>query len=420
MGATKVTKAAKQIVPLRLRDIVYPLSTSDFLTNHWLPELPLLSECNPLLVERMQRVPAFKSSDALFEALAAAGGNVMLFGPNKFRGDVPVSQAANFAEAGFAVYVFDVEKSVPQVFSLFEVVCIELGVPEHAVAAEAFVAHAGGVSSGHYDHDVNFQILITGKKKWRLAPNGHIKNPLLPYHPTKQGGKLTRMVEEAYAADGEGPTELPADSPEYIALPGSVMFLPRGHWHEVHTLEPSLAINIVFKGMTWAHALSNALVRRLHGHAEARAYVTGALAESRHLMRTSEARFSQVRNLALQALSEMTLQETVVGVSNPTYVWADEATPRTLLESPQGFALSVPAILKEPLSVDASTATVLRALLRFTQPFQWNHLFHLLKNELSDSITPQAIWNLTQTLADRGLLRIPGNDSKKKPKPQPR
>src|SRR5262249_44342922 len=46
-------------------------------------------------------------------------------------------------------------------------------------------------------------------------------------------------------------TQMPADAWVIQMEPGSVLFLPRGYWHETVALEPCISLSFVLKTATW-------------------------------------------------------------------------------------------------------------------------------------------------------------------------
>jgi hypothetical protein len=175
---------------------------------------------------------------------------------------VDAAQAADFVAQGYAAYVYGLQTGVAGLSTLVNDIGVSLGIPYGGVTFEAFVARAGAISSAHYDHDSNFQILLSGKKRWRIAPNAHIRNPMEAYHPRRlREGGVGGFEEEAYAHRLPVPSSLPPDAnTEFVTEQGSVVFLPRGYWHEVDTIEDSFAVNVVVKGVPWARALARALL----------------------------------------------------------------------------------------------------------------------------------------------------------------
>ena len=99
----------------------------------------------------------------------------------------------------------------------------------------------------HYDVNDNIVIQMAGRKRWRLAPNRHVANPTVVY-------RLGERPTPAHRA--EAPNGLPSDVPKDVVThelsPGSVMFVPRGYWHDCETTDDeSLHLNIQLGVPRW-------------------------------------------------------------------------------------------------------------------------------------------------------------------------
>lgn len=388
---------------LRLRDLIRPLSMNDFLARHWLPEEPLLSDANPEVVERIRQIDSFGDGKALLKRLV---GSVMLFGPNKLRATVPATEALTFLNHGFTIYVHSLEKSIPELTELGRVIKSELGVANWGVSYEAFVSQTNSISSVHYDHDINFQILLEGEKEWRIAPNSHIRNPLIAFHPTEHGREV--FTEEAYARDPNVPVEMPANATRLTASPGSVLFLPRGYWHEVRSVKACLGVNIVIKGMTWASGIGRALQRRLHGDELARGYVCGVLATNRSLEKQTTSAFEAVRKNAIETLERMSIEEVFLGWADARFRWSPRASERVIREVNGQWSLEIPGTVS--LDLDDALVATMKKLADLRQTFLWEHILHVARH---DEVPPQGLWNLLMDLVDRELVEnLPTRDER--------
>lgn len=86
---------------------------------------------------------------------------------------------------------------------------------------------------------------------------------------------MSSFDEEAHASDPDIAMSFTNEMTEVNATAGTVLFLPRGFWHEVTCRGVTWSGNLVIKGMTWAQAIGNAPVARLHRSPELRAYCDG-------------------------------------------------------------------------------------------------------------------------------------------------
>ena len=110
----------------------------------------------------------------------------------------------------------------------------------------AFISPSGTGVAKHFDNREVFAVQILGRKRWRVAPNAAWPMPLMPH---AAGGSVHPFNQHAPAA-ALAATEMPADAVSYVLEPGSVLFVPRGYWHDTDTLEDSLSFSFGFRNPT--------------------------------------------------------------------------------------------------------------------------------------------------------------------------
>ncbi len=408
-------------------DLVAPLTTEAFLREHWLAETAFVSQPNPQLVEQLTAHPALASAEDLVDALAARAkvpNHITVFGPESFRSQVPAQHAMDFCRAGYTLYMVDVERVVPAAATQFVGVCAELGfIPK--VYLEAFAAHAGSVSSWHYDHDINFQILLSGEKEWLIAPNQHIVNPLYAFHPSPNPyGYLDGFTEELYARDPDVPHTPPAAlhsdgdgngdgdgaSLRIRATAGSVVFLPRGFWHQVEATSDCFGVNLVLKGKTWASAIAAALQFRLESSEAMRAYVAGLATASTHpaIVDTLGSQFAALKQQALAELADLTLDEVPLSGANLQLEWAPEAATRELVERGGEWLLELPDLFDNPVDIDPELAPFVAKLVALKRPFRWSQLL-----AIRGDLEPTNIRALIEVMHENHILVDPNADAAK-------
>ncbi|RYZ94165.1 MAG: hypothetical protein EOP11_26755, partial [Proteobacteria bacterium] len=117
----------------------------------------------------------------------------------------------------------------------------------------------GGRTGCHYDQNINFVCQITGEKTWELAPNAHVINPTTRHTAGTPGDTSTL----AFAAKSL-PAKLPREGRIRVVLkPGSVLFVPRGWWHQTSAKGDSISLNFTYDQISWAQVLSTAIAQRL-------------------------------------------------------------------------------------------------------------------------------------------------------------
>ena len=113
-------------------------------------------------------------------------------------------------------------------------------------------------NAAHFDQNYNIVLQLTGKKKWWVADNTTVMNPL-----TRHTLNSETDPELASYTHQEWPLDMPEDAEEFELGPGSLLFVPRGAWHKTLASEDSLALNFTFSAPTYLDSLSAALRGRL-------------------------------------------------------------------------------------------------------------------------------------------------------------
>jgi 50S ribosomal protein L16 3-hydroxylase len=363
----------------QLADLVAPLSPDGFLAEHWAGGLAHLSRPDPGLVARLKSIDGLASPEAL---LARHRLDVRIFGPNAFRSVVPARSARDFLAAGYNLYITGVEETVPEVRRLLADVAGGLQMAPWQLHVEAFAGMAGGVSSRHYDHDINFQILLDGEKEWLLEENRNIRNPLQSFHPVvDRAGAWSGLKEEVFAAD---PVMPPAFDPERArklrATAGTTLFLPRGVWHETRSVTDTWGVNLVLRSVTWARAIGKAIEIRLHEDPAFRAYC-GGVAVDHPIPDALRARqletFRSATEAAAAALGDLSMEEVVLSLLSfigQSYQWTTAAAARQVVEREGSWFLVVPGVLSEPWKLEDRHVAAATKLCALREAFTWNHL----------------------------------------------
>ena len=193
-----------------------------------------------------------------------------VFGKRGFRVGVnSPGDALAFYDRGETLYIVGLDRAFPGLATACRRLASDLGVDPRYVHVEGFASPPGAGASMHYDFDVNFNVQIEGEKTWTIAPNEEVENPLRSHH-AKRG-----VVGVGPFGGRPLPSKMPSNAATHRAVPGSVVFLPRGIWHETVVHSRSFAIAFVVKPPTVAKLLLAELEGRLRQRAEWRAYALG-------------------------------------------------------------------------------------------------------------------------------------------------
>ena len=131
-------------------------------------------------------------------------------------------------QAGFTIYAHDIAS--PGLRGWRATLDEELALPPGTVKVNAFASRTGKGLITHYDSQDNFIVQVRGEKRWRIAPNTHVRYPTVNYGI---GNPMTARLR-VEAPDGF-PDAMPSNCQVVDMRAGSVMFLPRGYWHDAET-----------------------------------------------------------------------------------------------------------------------------------------------------------------------------------------
>ena len=140
---------------------------------------------------------------------------------------------------------------------------------------------AGKVTDPHFDQNINFVYQIHGTKKWWVAPNHHVENPMTRHTI----GAPTDPELASYAP--EMPETFPSGASEFTLKPGSFLFVPRGAWHTTKASdEDTLSISFTLTAPTWIDLLTAAMRGRLAQNSEWRETADFVTDKEHHLEAT--------------------------------------------------------------------------------------------------------------------------------------
>jgi 50S ribosomal protein L16 3-hydroxylase len=148
---------------------------------------------------------------------------------------------------------------------------IDLGLSALTIArCLMYATPANAGTAPHFDQNINFVFQVSGNKKWWIAPNTQVLNPMTRHTM----GLPTDPELESYA-EKEMLTEMPEDAQMFELKTGSLLFVPRGCWHSTHADSDALSLNFTFTAPTWIDLFTAALRGRLAQSSEWRETANG-------------------------------------------------------------------------------------------------------------------------------------------------
>jgi 50S ribosomal protein L16 3-hydroxylase len=183
----------------------------------------------------------------------------------------------------------------------------ELGLAQQTYGrCNIYASPNGGRTGCHYDQNINFVCQITGEKTWDLAPNTHITNPVTRHTIGTSADRSTA----AYAKRSL-PRSIPQKGRIRVVLkPGSVLFVPRGYWHQTTAKGESISLNFTYDQPSWAQVVSTAICHRLMKDEKWRGVAYG-LRQEGPLRERAEAELETLLRRCGEALGKVCFDELV-------------------------------------------------------------------------------------------------------------
>jgi len=244
-----------------LNHLIYPSKKKEFLSKVW-PGKHFISHGPVKRFGDLLDIPELQDPRLLVSRLKLPA-RVSLFGPDGFRcpGFSHPEEALPFYETGnMALYFTDIQTVNARFQEISASLATELGLREADVHMEAFAAKGTCTASMHFDLDLNFNVQLRGKKKWRIAPNNHVRNPLESYHVGNHHSADLGVNDYAVKPF---PKKMPRNAVSFTTEEGSVVFLPRGYWHETFTEVESFAVTFTIKTACWMDVVLGELEKKL-------------------------------------------------------------------------------------------------------------------------------------------------------------
>ncbi|MEV6758246.1 cupin-like domain-containing protein [Streptomyces sp. NPDC051214] len=254
----------------QLADLISPLPPAKFLAGPW-PDQAWWRTESPAQAFAFEKIPELANAHAVL----ASAGSVGVFIGN---GDVQMVPGGQIAidnyEAGRTCFVRS--DHIPTLAEHTERLTVELGLPQGSMHSEIFCSKGDSGATMHSDYDINFALLVRGSKRWRLAPNQHIRNQVGQCFP--QGHEKPGSIGMRLADRQPFPAAMPQNAHVADIAAGGLVFVPRGWWHQTESRGECLQVNFVVKRSMWLTVLSRAIRNVLLEQADWRAYALDVFA----------------------------------------------------------------------------------------------------------------------------------------------
>ncbi|MBC99268.1 MAG: hypothetical protein CME63_16110 [Halobacteriovoraceae bacterium] len=232
----------------------------EFLENY-LGHTPVIQHDHPYLKE-LSQLPYLSSIDELFQSWPDQVNAYQKGTADEVNSlEVSSSEAQKlYKDQGAGLFFDDPNRFIPELNPYLEQLRTELGLAPFTYSRSLiYLIAAGKGTHAHFDQNINFIFQIKGTKKWWLAPNETVANPLERYTIGHEASpELSSYAERPF------PQEFPTEKAIEIELrPGSLLFLPKGVWHKTFAESGSLSLNFTFTPPSWADLLLSLLRSRL-------------------------------------------------------------------------------------------------------------------------------------------------------------
>ncbi len=176
---------------------------------------------------------------------------------------VDTFQAARLYGVGATLAFESVHRWHPVLRQWTRALAGELGVSENACSCNVYVSPAGCGVSKHFDdqHEITAQVI--GTKRWSIARNEKLVNPLESCAVVAGVPAWTAC----HTADRISP-KMPRGATRLVVRPGSTVSVPIGTWHSTKAIEPSVSITFGFGPPMWFELARDAIASRLTESAE--------------------------------------------------------------------------------------------------------------------------------------------------------
>lgn len=176
--------------------------------------------------------------------------------------DMTPAEAAKFYDAGMTVFLPDI--STPTVERWRAELATTLSRPPRMFLCSLFLSKGGNVTGCHFDHIENFTVQLRGEKKWRMMKNLHAPLPTVNYSTRTArpySEELWLYSDKSLHADMGGVESRTLE-------PGSLLYIPRGTWHEVEAAADSISLLLGLASYTWLDVILPSLRTMLLRHVE--------------------------------------------------------------------------------------------------------------------------------------------------------
>ncbi|MFO0665956.1 MAG: cupin domain-containing protein [Polyangiaceae bacterium] len=287
--------------PSVLANMLRPMSEAAFMKQKWAREACVAH--GPLSrLDTLAGLPELASVEALLDHVAAANKHTSVrawfqdaTGRHESIGIEPQDAKRLYRGGGVTIVVDGLNLVSPRIDTFLDSMGAALGTPAIA-CCNVYASPPGARTVMHFDPQESFLLQVQGRKRWRYAANTTFR------FPTEASNFYAHVPGHEVIAR-TFPKEMPKTARKVTLSPGSVLYLPRGTWHEAQAVTHSLGVTLTFASKTWGDVLLDELRERIMKEEAWRMPATGVLGSEYQRALADEVLDERLRALRSEVLA---------------------------------------------------------------------------------------------------------------------
>lgn len=242
------------------------LTLEQFFAQQW-PDEMLFVKDDPARLEGLIGLPILREYHRLLELIKGDTANVMLndAAGREISASFPSDRVLPLLQAGSSILMPDMSRVIEPLAAVARRMEQAAGFSFNSVYTAIHISPPGRGVSLHFDKYDVMVVMVKGRKRWTVS-----RTPVVEY-PSDGYTVGTPLPEDIALAWPEqmGPVDSkysPEDTEDFVLEPGTVLYVPRGHWHRTKALEESVSIQIEVYTPRWMELLLQKIRQRLMRH----------------------------------------------------------------------------------------------------------------------------------------------------------
>ncbi len=228
-----------------LKPFIHPLKAKDFLENYW-AQTPYATTAYHKKLKEITQLPELQS---VKEALKVECRSIRAWFETKDNNikqlNVSAEQAYDLYQMGNVTLSLDgIDTGCKPIRNAMESIYRELKSPLRNFGCNLYASAKGGGTRMHFDQQEVFLLQVKGKKEWRYILNEQVRWPLSSCFD------VDNLADELEYLQPKFPHKMPAKAKKVLLEEGSVLYMPRGTWHQSNAPQESVALTLTYPSHT--------------------------------------------------------------------------------------------------------------------------------------------------------------------------